>query len=388
MAILGILKILSQKEKSPYSSISSAPYRYFGKFTRTAVTLDKWMGRLKGRLALLAVTAGTLFSVLSGSSIACTAVLGSLLVPEMENRGYKKPMSIGPILGSGGLAMMIPPSGLGVLVAAIGEISIGKMLIAIAIPGLLLAAFYSAYIIVRCQLQPHLAPIYEVPRVPLSEKLWGTVRYVLPLGFIIFAVLGFIFFGITTPTEAAGTGVFGCLVLAILYRRLGWSVLKKSFSSTLEITVMVFMVITGANAFSQLLAFTQISRGLVEFTATLPMAPIFVVIAMQVALGFLGMFMGSVATMMITLPIFMPVIISLGFDPVWFGVIFLLNIEMAQTTPPYGMNLFVMKGVSPQGTTMGEIWVAAVPFLFLDSLLMILIIAFPNIALWLPGIMR
>jgi tripartite ATP-independent transporter DctM subunit len=222
----------------------------------------------------------------------------------------------------------------------------------------------------------------------MSEKIVASVQYVLPLGFIILLVVGVIFFGIATPSEAAATGAIGTFILAAFYRRLSWEVLKKAGWGTLHITVMLFMIITGAVAFSQILAYTGASRGLVEFVVALPLAPIFIIVAIQIVLLFLGMFMGVVAIMMITLPIFVPVITSLGFDPVWFAVIFILNMEMATTSPPFGLSLFVMKGVAPPDTTIGDCYRAALPFLGCDLIVMILLIAFPSIVLWLPGLMH
>ena len=349
--------------------------------------LDKWLGRLPGRLGLVAVGTGTIFSVMSGVSLASTAMLGSLLVPDMEKRGYKKLMSLGPILGSGGLAIMIPPSGLAVLLAALAEISVAGILIGGIIPGLMMAILYATYIIGRCRLQPSLAPAYEVPHVPLSEKLKATVRHVLPVAFIIFMVLGLIFVGIATPSEAAATGAVAAFILAALYRRLDWEMVKKSILGTLEITVMMFMIISGARAFSQILAFSGGGSGLLNFVLSIPLAPIMVVVAMQVVLLVLGMFMSVVAVMMIAIPIMFPIIMVLGFDPLWFGVLMLLNVEMATTSPPYGLSLYVMKGVAPPDTTMGDIFRAALPFLYCDAIVMGLMIAFPIIPLWLPSIM-
>ena len=350
-------------------------------------TLDKWLGRLPGRLGLLAVSSGTLFATLTGTSIASTAMLGSILVPEMERRGYKKPMSLGPILGSGGLAIMIPPSGLAVLLGAIGDISVGRILIAIIIPGLLMAILYAAYIIIRCWLQPSIAPVYEVSHTPLSEKLSATVRYILPLGLIIFLVIGVIFLGVATPSEAAATGTLGTAILAFFNGRLTWEVIKKATSSALAVVGMVLLIIAGATAFGQILAYSGATQGLCNLATGLPVAPIIIIIAMQIIILFLGCLMDVVAIMMITLPIFVPIVISLDFNTVWFAAIFLLNIEMAGTSPPFGMGLMVMKGVAPPDTTMGDIYLAALPFLGCDLIVMILILAFQNVALWLPGLM-
>jgi tripartite ATP-independent transporter DctM subunit len=349
--------------------------------------VDKWLGRIPGRLSMLAVAAGTLFSTLTGTSLASVAMLGSALVPEMEKQGYQKPMSIGPILGSGGLAMMIPPSGLAVLLGAIAEVSVGRILIGIIIPGLLLAVVYAAYIVIRCSLQPHLAPAYEVEHISWSEKIGDLMKYVLPQGIVIFLVVGVIFIGVATPSEAAATGAAGTVFLAFCYKRMNWDVLKNSLKGTITVTGMIFLIIAGATAFSQILAFSGATSGLTEMVTQMPLPPILIIVMMMVIVLFLGGFMDVVAIMMITLPIFIPVIESMGYSPVWFCVLFLLNIEMAMTTPPFGMSLFIMKGVAPPDTSMRDIFVAAFPFLGLDLLLMILLLAFPILALWLPGLM-
>jgi tripartite ATP-independent transporter DctM subunit len=347
--------------------------------------IGKWLGKLPGRLALLAVASGTLLSTLTGTSIASVAMLGSTLVPEMEAQGYKKPMTMGPIMGSGGLAMLIPPSALAVLCGAIGEISISRILIGIIIPGLLVAGVMATYIVVRCVMQPDLAPMYEVRKVPLSEKVMDTVKYVLPQGFVIFAVIGLMFLGIASPSEAAASGAIGTCILAACYKRLTWEVIKKSTTSSLTVTGMILMIIGGAQAFSQILAFTGASAGLAEFATSLPVSPIVIIIAMQLIILFLGCLMDVVSIMMITLPIFVPVVRQLGYDDVWFAITYLINIEIAGISPPFGLSLFVMKGVASKGTTMADVYKAAIPFCVCSLVAMALIIMIPQIALWLPS---
>jgi tripartite ATP-independent transporter DctM subunit len=349
--------------------------------------IDKWLGHLPGRLGLLAVVSGTIFSALTGASVASTAILGSILVPEMEKRGYRKPMSLGPILGSGGLAIMIPPSGLAVLLGAISEISVGKILIAIIVPGLLMAVLYAGYIIIRCILQPSIAPSYDVSPTPLSVKVKGLFRYVIPLGIVVFLVIGVIILGVATPSEAAACGCIGVIIVMLLYKRMSWGAIIKSFRGTLRVSGMIFLIIAGANAFSQIVSFSGAGSGLAGIATGLSIAPVLIVIIMQVIVLIMGGFMSLVAIMMITLPIFVPVITVLGYDPVWFATIFLLNIEMALTTPPLGMNLYVMKTAATPDTTMRDIVMAAFPFLVCDAIAMGLIIAFPKIALWLPNLM-
>jgi tripartite ATP-independent transporter DctM subunit len=201
-------------------------------------------------------------------------------------------------------------------------------------------------------------------------------------------VVGVIFLGVASPTEAAATGAIGMFLLAAAYRRLNWEVAKKAITSTIGITGMIFLIIASARAFSQILAASGATQGMIGFVMGLPLTPLFIVIAMQVVFLFMGMFMTSATMVMIAIPIFMPIVRLLGFDTVWFAVIVLLNMEMAQTSPPFGASLFVMKGVAPPDTTMGDIYRAALPFLYLDLIAMALIIIFPQMALWLPALMR
>ena len=348
--------------------------------------IGKWMGKLPGRLALLAVASGTLFSTLTGTSIASVAMLGSTLSPEMEKRGYQKCMSLGPILGSGGLAMLIPPSALAVLCGAIGEVSISRILIGIIFPGVLVAAIMATYIIVRCMLRPDIAPIYDVEKVPLREKILETTKYVLPQGLVIFAVIGLMFLGIASPSEAAACGAIGTCILALCYKRFNWEVIKKATTSSLSVTGMILIIIGGAQAFSQILAFTGASAGLADFTTTLRVPPIVIIIAMQIIILFLGCLMDVVSIMMITLPIFVPVVRQLGYDDVWYAVTYLINIEIAGISPPFGLSLFVMRGVAPKGTTMVDVYMAAIPFIMCSLGAMILILVFPEIVLWLPSL--
>jgi tripartite ATP-independent transporter DctM subunit len=350
--------------------------------------VDLCIGRVPGRLALLAIVGGALFSTMSGSTLATTAILGSLLVPDMQKRGYSKTMSIGPVMGSGGLAMLIPPSALAILLAALNQISVGGLLIAGIVPGLLMALFYAGYVVIRCWIQPSLAPPYELRKAPMSLRIKGIVTHVLPLGFILFLVIGLIFLGVATPSEAAALGSFGTIVLACAYRKMSFDVLKTSVISTIKITSMMFMIIVGSTTFSQIMAFSGASGGLIEVVTSLDLPPIMILISMQILFLFLGCFMDNLSMVMIGMPIFLPIVSALHFDLLWFSLLMLLNMEMANTTPPFGLLLFVMKGVAPPDTTMGDIYKAGVPFLMCDALVLILVMIFPQIALHLPTIMR
>jgi len=352
----------------------------------TIDVLDKWLGRVPGRLSLLAASGGILFAALSGSTLANTAMLGTVLAPEMRQRNYKPPMAIGPIVGVGGLAMLIPPSSLAVVLASIGRISVGKILVGGVIPGLVLGILIGLYIIIRCWLDPSLAPPYDVSRSSIRERILPTMIYVLPLGFIIFMVLGLMLLGVATPTEAAASGVLGTLLVTLCYGRLKWKMLKASLTGTLEITVMVFMIIAASNSFSSILAFTGATGGLLATVQNLDVAPLLILIGMQLVVFVMGTFMETISIMMICLPIFMPIVKTLGFDTVWFGVLMLINFEMGLITPPFGMLLFVMKGVSPPETTINEICWAAFPFIVCDIIVMAMLIVWPPLALWLPNL--
>jgi tripartite ATP-independent transporter DctM subunit len=351
-------------------------------------TLDKWFGSLKGRLALMAVGGGVLFSTLTGNSMGSVALLGSSLVPEMEKRGYGKPMSLGPILGSGGLAIMIPPSGLAVLLGVVAELSIGQILIAIILPGIIMAVLYALYIIGRCTFDPKVAPAFAVEPVPLSEKLKATAIHILPVGFIIFMVVGVIFAGLATPSESAASGAFATFLLATVQGRMSWNVFRKAMIGSLEISVMLLFIISGALAFTQILAFTGATEGLVNLVLSFDVSPMAVVGLMLATVILLGMLMSPVPIMLVTLPVFIPVVEKLGFNSIWFAVLYLIAIETGSTSPPFGAGLFVMKGVAPKGTTMNEIYRAAVPFLVCDLMAIVIIMFIPAIVSWPLSLMN
>lgn len=350
--------------------------------------MDQWLGRIAGRLAILAVTAGTLFATLTGVAMGSVAMLGSTLAPDMERRGYAKSMSLGPILASGSLAIMIPPSALAVILASLGKFSVGKLLVGILLPGLLLAVVYVTYIVVRCSVQPSLAPAYQVPSAPLAPRIRDTVRFVLPPISVVVVVIGTIFLGVATPTEAAAVGALLTFLLALAYGQLRWAVIKKAVASATWLSVMVLIILTGSAAFGQLLSFSGVTPALTRLAVDLPVEPIVVLILMQVVVIFLGMFIEQTSIVMVTVPIFMPIVAAMGWDPVWFGAIMVLNLEMATISPPFGLSLFVMKGIASPDTTMGDLYRAALPFVGLNLVVMALMISFPQLVLWLPGLMR
>ena len=348
--------------------------------------IDSLLGRLPGRLSFLTVASGTSFATLSGSSMASTALLGSLMIPEMTRRGYKKLMSIGPILGTGGLAMLIPPSALAVLLGTLARIDIGALLIAGVVPGLILALLYAILILVIVKLDPSAAPQYDVEPVPWSRRIRLIITDVLPMGFVVFLVIGLILLGWATPSEAAAFGAVGVLLLAAAYRCLTWEALVKSLNGAVRVTVMAFMIILGSSTFSQLLAYSGASSGMIGWATGIEASPLAMLLVMFAVLLVLGMFMDQLSMMLLTVPIFFPLAEAMGFDLIWFGVIILLALEISFTTPPFGLLLFVMKGVAPPDTTMTDIYKAALPFIGCSILLVGLLILEPEIALFLTRI--
>ena len=351
----------------------------------TLDVLDRWMRRLPGRLSLLAAVSGTLFAATSGSTMANTAMLGTILLPEMKKRGYSNFMAVGPIIGVGGLAMLIPPSALGVLLASIGQMSIGDVLIGCVVPGFLLGAMFCLFIVAYAWLRPSSAPSYETAPTPLMELLFLTVKYILPVGFIVFSVLGVILLGLATPTEAAALGAMATLVVNLFYRKLSWQTLVDSVKGTVSLTAMVFMILAASKTFSSVLAFTNATDGMIELVQGCQLHPILIIVAMQLIVVGMGAMMDPISIMMITLPIFLPIIQSLGFDQVWFAVIMLINLEMGNMTPPFGMLLYVMQGVAKE-VPFGEIVIACVPYMLLDVTMIAMIIIWPELVLWLPRI--
>jgi tripartite ATP-independent transporter DctM subunit len=345
--------------------------------------LDRWVGKIPGRLSMVAVLGGTVNATLSGSSMASTAMLSSCLYPEMEKRGYLPDMSIGPLLGSGGLATMIPPSNLGVILAALAGISVGDILIAIVVPGFMLSLAYLLYIGLRCYFQPHLAPPYATSRYSLRTKLIFSLKYLAPLSSIIVVVIVFIYFGVATPTESSVFGVLCSFALGMVYNGWNFGFLKSSLRQAVLITGMMFIIIAASATFSEILAFTGATEKLIQAFLSLFSSPLLVVISMQMVLFLLGMVLESLPIMMITVPIFWPILASYHIDSLWFAVIMLLNIELGMITPPFGLCLFAVKGVLPE-VGMGRIYRSALPVVLLQLIVLALLVLFPALTLWLP----
>jgi tripartite ATP-independent transporter DctM subunit len=348
--------------------------------------IDRLMGNVPGRLAYVTVIGGTGFAALSGSSMGSTALLGSLMVPEMMRRGYSKYLSMGPIMGTGGLAVIIPPSALAVLLATLGRTDVGALLLAGVIPGMLLAAMYAALIFGWTVLVPDAAPAYTVQGASLGEKLRLVARDIVPMFAVIVLVIGVMVAGYATPTEAAAVGCLGVMVLAVCYGALSWQNFRRSVDAALRVTVMAFLIILGSATFSQILAFSGASSGLISWATKFDLSALGMLLVMIGIILFLGCFMDQLSMMLLTAPIFFPLAKTLGFDLTWFGLIMLLALEMGYTMPPFGLLLFVMKGVSPPGTRMRDIYLAGLPFIACVVLLILLVIYIPPLATWLPKV--
>jgi tripartite ATP-independent transporter DctM subunit len=359
---------------------------FTGLATRMFGAVDKLMGRLPARLSFVTVAGGTAFATLSGSSLGSTALLGTLMVPEMQKRGYKKHMAIGPILGTGGLAMLIPPSALAVLLATLADLDIGKVLIAGILPGVILACMYAVMILMMALYDPSAAPAYEVEDITWRDR--GRLFFVdiLPMVSVVIGVILCIMYGIATPSESAAFGCLGVLVLAALYRSLTLDGVVKSVIGALKVTTMALLIIFGSATFSALLAFSGASSGLIRWATQFDLSPTTMLLIMFAILLVLGMFMDQLSMMLLTVPIFFPLAVTLDFDLIWFAVIVLLALEISFTTPPFGLLLFVMKGVSPPGTSMRDIYLSAIPYIGCSMLLVGMLIVYPPIATWLPSL--
>ncbi len=348
---------------------------------------DNVIWRVPGRLAVIAVVAGTVFSAISGSTIATTALLGSLLLPQMLARGYHPKMAMGPIMAIGGVDMLIPPSALTVLLGSLAGISITGLLVAGVIPGLLLALVFVAYIVWRSWRDPSLAPSFD--HAPL--KGWARWRplvvYVTPLVAIFLVVIVAMSAGWATPTESAALGAAATIVVTVVYRSLSVANLIAALRGTAAITGVILFIIIGATTFSQILSFSGATNGLVSLVQDSGWSPAVVLTAMMAILLVLGCFLDQVSMMLITLPFYMPLVQHFGFEPLWFGVMYLICMQLGLLTPPFGMLLFTMRGVAPKSIPTSQIFAAVTPYVLFGLAMLLLIAIFPGLATWLPGVL-
>jgi tripartite ATP-independent transporter DctM subunit len=291
-------------------------------------------------------------------------------------------------MATGSIAMLIPPSALAVLLGSLAGISIAKLLIAGIIPGLMMSVAFLAYIVIRCAANPSLAPAYDVAHLTLGERLRPFAIYVVPLFAIFIVVVGSILGGFATPTESAALGSVASAIAAMGYGLFTWRKFMVAVLEATKISVMILFIIGASVTFSQILAFSGATSGLLEVINTVGASPVALVIAMLGVLLFLGAFMDQVSMMMITLPFFIPLGQAIGIDLLWFGVLMLVVMEISFTTPPFGLLIYVMKGVAPKSITLRQVYMAAMPFIVLELMVLALIFLVPELATWLPEMAR
>ncbi|MDN3517717.1 TRAP transporter large permease subunit [Aquisalimonas lutea] len=346
-----------------------------------------WWGGVRGGLAIGTVGICAIFAAMCGISGAAVTSMGTIALPNMLERKYDKEMALGAINAGGGWGILIPPSIIMILYALITGVSVGSLFAAGIVPGLLLMVLVSLYIAIRCYFQPHLGPaLAKEDRGSLRDKLMALRSVILPM-FIVVIVLGSIMGGVATPTEGAAIGVFGALVSAIVYRRFSWAMLSEACVRTLKLTGMIMWILFAAHAFSTAYKSMGAQPMILDFMQAIPGGQWGALIAILIIIFIMAMVLDPLGIMMITLPVFMPIINGFGFDPVWFGILFIIMMEIGYMTPPFGFNLFYLKGVAPPGITMGDIYRSVVPYTLVELLGLVLVVIFPGIALWLPSIL-
>ncbi|MEA3360362.1 MAG: TRAP transporter large permease subunit [Thermodesulfobacteriota bacterium] len=348
--------------------------------------MQQLLGSIRGGLSMGTVLICTLIAAMSGVTTTGVVTMGIIALPIMLKHGYSKSIAIGPILAGGALGILIPPSVSLIIYGMIARVSIGRLFAAGIIPGLMLSFLFLSYIGVRCYFQPHLAPaLPPEQRVSLKEKILLARGLVLPV-LLILAVLGSIFLGIASPTEAAAVGAVGALVSAAINRRLNWQMVKEAGYRTMAVTGMIMWILFGTSCFTSIFFRTGGTQLVQDAIIGAGLEPIqFFLIALVIMISF-GFFVDEITEMMIIVPVLLPIVIQLGYDPVWFGILFMVEEEMDYLTPPFGFTLFYLKGVAPPEVSMGDIYRSILPFVAIQFIVMLVILFFPQITLWFPDV--
>jgi len=344
-----------------------------------------WTGALRGSLAVATVIACMVIAAMVGIVGAGVVMMGLIALPAMLKRNYSKSIALGSILAGGTLGQLIPPSVIFIIYALVAGVSIGKLFMGGLVAGVLLGGSYIIYILIRCYFQPHLGPPMpkEERMIPLTQKFAYLRGLIIP-GLLMTAVLGSIFLGVATPTEAAGVGALGAIISAAVHRQLSWKNVKYALFVTTRTTCMIAWIFFGVKAFSAVFILAGAGKLVENMIIGLPLGPMGIVISMQVFYLIMGVPMDWLGCLMITGPIFIPIIKDLGFDAVWFGVLFNVNMQIAYLSPPVGSSMYYLKGVAPPEITMGDIFRSVLPFVGCQFIVLSLIIAFPRIIMWLP----
>ncbi len=383
------LNTIAQARDTNYITVPLFTYMAFmlersGAAEALLEAIQNWTGRIAGSLAMGTIAISTVLASMVGLSSATIITMGVTVLPSMLRRGYDKNLAMGSIAAGSTLGIMIPPSVIGILLAGQLNITPGRMFMAGFIPGFLIAVIFILYIGIRCYLKPSLGP--PVPRgevVSVKTKLKSLGAVVMP-ALLVVMVLGSIFMGIATPLESAAVGALGSLVIVAVNRRLTWKTFKEVNYNTLKLTAMVMWVLFAANSFRAVYVVSGASYMVQNMLLNVPFGTLGSVIAMQVILLFLGCFLDEFGILIITMPVFIPVIQALHIEPIWFGILFIINMEIAELSPPIGINIFYMKAVVPEGTTFEELYRSVMPFIGCLALAMLIIIIFPQIVTWLP----
>lgn len=355
-------------------------------------TLFVVLGGLKGGLGLAVVVVCTVFAATTGIIGASVVAMGLLATPALMKKGYQKEMSAGIICAAGTLGILIPPSIMMVVyggLTGMKETSVGNLFAGAIFPGLLLASLYFCYILIRCNITPQLGPPIsreEASKWTITKKIRLTLKSLIPPMALILAVMGTILAGVATPTEAAGLGAFGALILAAVSGKLNWTVLKESAHATMSTTAMVMMLFIGGKFFSTV--FLSMGGGdvVADVLVGSGMNRWIVLLIMMSIVFLMGMFIDWAAILLVTVPIFMPIAMELDFNPLWFSILLCVNLQTSFLTPPFGYALFYFKGVAPEGYTMGHIYRGIMPFVLLQLIGLVILAIFPSLVTWLPGI--
>ena len=347
-----------------------------------------WAGGVPGGLAVAVIITSTLMAAMVGVLGAEVVTIGIVALPAMLARGYKKDLALGCICAGGGLSTLIPPSVVFILYGLTAGVSIGQLYIAGIIPGLMLATLYIGYIVIRSWLNPSIAPraLSTEASLPIGEKVALLGKLFLP-SLVVFAVLGSLYLGWATPTEAGGVGVAGAALAALVKGRLNWTNMRHAITETTRTTAMLYWLFFGSSALIGVYTLAGGTSMIQGFLESFPLGPTGVLIMIQAVWIVLGCFIDWIGILLLTAPIFVPVAVKLGYDPIWLGVLFCMNMQISYISPPFGPAAFYLKGVTPPGITLTDIFKSIWPYLGLQAVALLIVIAFPQIALWLPATM-
>ena len=381
--------------------VNKIMWRYASTWELAAIPMFVWMGEIifrtdisdrlfrglaplvnsiPGGLLHTNVLGCTLFAAVSGSSAATTATVGKITTTELDRRGYDTNLAIGSLAGAGSLGLLIPPSIVMIIYGILAEVSVSRLFAAGVLPGLLIAGLYSTYIMLRCMANPALAPATE-EKITWQDRLRGIVN-LIPIIMLMVLVLGSIYSGLATPSEAAAVGASAAILVTLVMRQMTWTIFVDSLMGAVKVSCMVCIILIAAAFLSTAMGYLHVPANIALFIGQLNLSPIELILILSIFYIVLGLFLDGISIVVMSLPITLPLIMQAGFDPIWFGVYLVIMVELGQITPPVGFNLFVLQGMTRH--SIGRIALAALPFFILMCIGVVIITAFPGIALWLP----